>query len=60
VLTEMHAAATPEGIERFRMNTALRKVGEPADIARVILFLASGGIHVTGQTIIVDGGKTMY
>jgi 3-oxoacyl-[acyl-carrier protein] reductase len=33
------------------------RVGEPEDIARVALFLASPAAgYVTGQTIVVDGG----
>jgi NAD(P)-dependent dehydrogenase (short-subunit alcohol dehydrogenase family) len=37
--------------------TPLGRVGEPADIARAVLFLASaGGDFITGQTIWVDGG----
>lgn len=60
VLTDMQADTPPERIEQLRRGTALGKAGEPEDIARVILFLVSEGIHVTGQTIIVDGGKTMY
>ena len=33
------------------------RVGEPGDIADVIMFLASpASRYVTGQTIIVDGG----
>jgi NAD(P)-dependent dehydrogenase (short-subunit alcohol dehydrogenase family) len=37
--------------------TPLGRVGEPADIARAVRFLASeGGDFITGQTIWVDGG----
>lgn len=37
--------------------TPLGRVGEPLDIARAVLFLASeGGDFITGQTIWVDGG----
>lgn len=37
--------------------TPLGRVGEPSDIARAVLFLASdGGDFITGQTIWVDGG----
>jgi len=35
----------------------LHKLAEPSDIAAAILFLTSGlAGHVTGQTIVVDGG----
>jgi 3-oxoacyl-[acyl-carrier protein] reductase len=33
------------------------RLGEPQDIADVIVFLASSGArYITGQTIVVDGG----
>ena len=38
----------------------LGRVGQPEDIARVILFLASAdAAYMTGQTVSVDGGLTM-
>ena len=38
----------------------LGRVGEPEDVADVILFLASDGArYITGQTILVDGGLTI-
>lgn len=44
-------------IERI---TPLRRLGEPEDVARVALFLASSDSDfVTGQGIVVDGGLTL-
>ncbi|MGV9865655.1 SDR family NAD(P)-dependent oxidoreductase [Rhodococcus koreensis] len=41
-------------------KTPLRKVAYPSDIAAVLLFLSSPlAGHVTGQTIIVDGGNSI-
>ncbi|MGI0130895.1 MAG: SDR family NAD(P)-dependent oxidoreductase [Thermoplasmata archaeon] len=41
-------------------RTALRRLGEPDDVADVVLFFASAAArYVTGQTLIVDGGLTM-
>jgi len=38
----------------------LRRIGEPSDVADVILFLASDAArYVTGQTLLVDGGLTI-
>lgn len=41
-------------------NTPLRKVAYPSDVASVLLFLSSPlAGHVTGQTVIVDGGNSI-
>ncbi len=37
----------------------LARIGEPADYAEGILFLAAGGAYITGQTLIIDGGETV-
>ncbi len=38
----------------------MRRVGEPADIAPAVVFLAGDGArYITGQTISVSGGLTM-
>jgi len=47
----------PSALKFFLEHTALGRVGEPADIARVVAFLASDEAGwVTGQTIAVSGG----
>jgi len=41
-------------------RTPLGRMGEPEDVARVALFLASADFDfVTGQGIVVDGGLTL-
>jgi 3-oxoacyl-[acyl-carrier protein] reductase len=41
-------------------SIALRRIGQPEDIARVVVFFASDDAgYVTGQTISVDGGRWM-
>jgi dehydrogenase/reductase SDR family member 4 len=41
-------------------STPLRRIGEPADIGGVAVFLASqAGSYVTGQMIVADGGVTI-
>ena len=37
----------------------LGRLATPADIARVVTFLATDGGYITGQTIVVDGGFTI-
>lgn len=41
-------------------RTALRRLGEPEDIAGAAVFLASkAGRWITGQAIVIDGGRTI-
>jgi pteridine reductase len=37
--------------------TPLQRLGEPADIARTVRFLALEAPFITGQVITVDGGR---
>jgi len=38
---------------------ALRRTGEPDDIAKAILFLIQSANYITGQNIDVDGGRKL-
>ncbi|RUM94099.1 MAG: pteridine reductase [Thiothrix sp.] len=40
-------------------HTALKREGEPTDIARTIHFLIMDAPYITGQVIAVDGGRTL-
>jgi 3-oxoacyl-[acyl-carrier protein] reductase len=59
--TERQWAAMGEAGQRDLVESiALRRIGQPEDIARVVVFFASEDAgYVTGQTISVDGGKWM-
>jgi 3-oxoacyl-[acyl-carrier protein] reductase len=49
--------STPEVPEAYIANTPLGRIGETADQARVVTFLASvAAAWITGVTLIVDGG----
>jgi Dehydrogenases with different specificities (related to short-chain alcohol dehydrogenases) len=55
-LSEEHSLG-PAGLEKAAEFIPMGRVGEPEDIADVILFLVSDGArYITGQTITVDGG----
>jgi pteridine reductase len=47
-----------EKLSRMREKIPLAKVGEADDVARAVVFLA-GNDYVTGQTITVDGGRSI-
>lgn len=47
---------TAEEQERLAKLTALGRVGSPDDVCRALRFLV-GSDYVTGETIVVDGGK---
>jgi len=50
---------TPQFVEAMKRNTALRRFGTAAEVAEVVVFLASSAAgYVTGQRIAVDGGYT--
>jgi NAD(P)-dependent dehydrogenase (short-subunit alcohol dehydrogenase family) len=53
-------AADPDLEGTIGAAAALGRIGEPVDVARVVLFLASSlSDHVTGEHIVVNGGHTM-
>ncbi len=55
-LSEEHSLG-PAGLEQAAEFIPMGRVGEPEDIADVILFLASDAArYLTGQVIVVDGG----
>jgi 3-oxoacyl-[acyl-carrier protein] reductase len=49
----------PEMIQSAVAQTPLKRAADPADIADAVLFLALGNSLVTGQVLVVDGGRTM-
>jgi 3-oxoacyl-[acyl-carrier protein] reductase len=55
--TEMLSSMTKETIQETIRQSHLKRVGDPDEIARVSLFLASDlSSYVTGQALRVDGG----
>ncbi|WP_019998211.1 SDR family oxidoreductase [Aureimonas ureilytica] len=51
----------PGGLEAMLKLIPYGRVGEPVDIGRVAAFLVSDAAeYITGQTLFVDGGMTLY
>ena len=52
-------ANVPADIRQRAMDESpLGRLGQPDDVARAVMFLASDlGTHVTGQVLRVDGGQ---
>jgi NAD(P)-dependent dehydrogenase (short-subunit alcohol dehydrogenase family) len=60
-MTEPMFEFFPEQVERFERTTPVGRVGEPEDIADVVVFLCSDlARFITGQNIVVDGGLTLH
>lgn len=56
LLSKEHSLG-PEGADKAGEFIPMGRIGEPEDIADVILFLASNAArYMTGQTVVVDGG----
>ena len=50
--------ATEEAMARVMSRTPIGRIGEPAEVASAVLFLASDDAsYITGQTIYIDGGR---
>ena len=45
--------------QRIINQTALKRIGEPEDIARAVHFLLADAPYITGQIIAVDGGRSI-
>jgi NAD(P)-dependent dehydrogenase (short-subunit alcohol dehydrogenase family) len=61
--TEMLRASlltSPEEERAWAERTAVKRLGQPEDVAKVVLFLASPlAAHVTGESVVVSGGELM-
>ncbi len=46
-----------EAAEHLKRSTPLKRLGAPSDIVSAVLYLLEGGDYVTGETLVVDGGR---
>jgi NAD(P)-dependent dehydrogenase (short-subunit alcohol dehydrogenase family) len=63
-LLEQRSKASGKSVEQLKQEATakdgLRRLGKPADIAALALFLCSGKAqHIQGTAIAVDGGSTV-
>ncbi len=59
IVTELTARLDERFLDRAREESALGRLGEPADVAELVAFLVSSRAkHVTGEVVRVDGGQT--
>jgi NAD(P)-dependent dehydrogenase (short-subunit alcohol dehydrogenase family) len=60
IKTRAHDRLPKEVIDRVRTSVPMGYVAEPDDVAGVVAFLASDDArYVTGQSILIDGGRWM-
>jgi 3-oxoacyl-[acyl-carrier protein] reductase len=60
VMTDMTKGAGKELIELMRQQTPLKRIAEPEELAKPILFLASDDAsYITGEVLVVDGGYSL-
>ena len=60
-LTEPLLQFLPQERSRFERTTPLGRIGQPDDVADVVVFLCSDMARfITGQNIVADGGLTLH
>ena len=60
IRTRAHERIAPEVLERLRKGTPAGFIAEPEDVAGLVAYLASPEARfVTGQTLLIDGGRWM-
>jgi 3-oxoacyl-[acyl-carrier protein] reductase len=61
IVTDMTTSLSDEVLNKIIERIPSNKVGDPIEVAKIAVFLASPiSSYITGQTIAVDGGMTMY
>jgi NAD(P)-dependent dehydrogenase (short-subunit alcohol dehydrogenase family) len=58
VLTERLASYPADTVRQMTQSQPLPRAAEPGEVAQAFLYLMRGG-YTTGQTMTVDGGRTL-
>lgn len=57
----LHSRDTPEEVEKLLKLIPYGRIGEPEDVGRAIVWLASDASdYVTGTSLVIDGGMSLY
>jgi NAD(P)-dependent dehydrogenase (short-subunit alcohol dehydrogenase family) len=61
-LTEASRAVMPDTAEEYGVaRGAIKRAEQPDDLTGLLIFLASDASNfITGQTMVVDGGRQLY
>jgi glucose 1-dehydrogenase len=52
---------TPEALEKLLKLIPYGRIGEPEDVAKAAVWLASDeSDYITGTSLLIDGGMTLY
>lgn len=61
IATRAHERMKPEVLERIKAGVPMGYIAEPGDVANLVAFLAGEeSRYITGQSILVDGGRWMH
>lgn len=53
------AGASKQDVQRLVDSIPLKQMGSPQDVVRALLYLLTPGNFVTGETILIDGGRQL-
>jgi len=60
MMKRYHEPDAKEALDSYTERIPLRRRGRPEDLSGLIVFLASSASdHITGQTIVIDGGESL-
>ncbi len=60
IATRAHDTLDPQVLQTIREGIPMGYIGDPDDVANIVVFLASPAArYMTGQTLLIDGGRWM-